>query len=95
MKKSGKNKKQNRKSKTTPQQGASETIDRAKRKSFRTLRNGAISLIVLGGAGAYFYQAYQSDLKERDLSRIGRGTPSKFPCCKYYDIKRQRVRQQA
>ena len=76
MKKSGKNKKQNRKSKTTPPQSTAETIDVAKRKSFRAMRNGAIGLVVLGGAGAYFYSAYQSDKRERDLTRIGRGKPT-------------------
>ena len=76
MRKSGKGKNRAQKKKSAFAKNTNQQIDTQKRKSLSTLRNSAIGLVVLGGASAYFYQAYQSDLEERDLTKIGKGKPT-------------------
>lgn len=76
MRKNAKPKTRLQKKKPVLSNNASEVPDRGKRKTFKIIRNSAIGLILTGGTASYFYNAYQTDLAERDLSKIGRGKPT-------------------
>ncbi len=77
MPKSRKQKSNAHKNKVASNKGATNSsIDKSKRNTLTTFRNSALGLAVVGGAGAYFYGAYQKDLEERDLTKIGRGKPA-------------------
>ena len=75
MRKSNKGKKTNLKKKTKAPAGNPKLPDMDKRSSFSKIRNIAIGLIIAGGVGTYIYGAYQKDLEEKDLTKIGQGTP--------------------
>lgn len=49
--------------------------DLKKRKTLKTLRNTAIGILLLGGAGAYMYRSVLASRLEHDLSELGNGTP--------------------
>lgn len=79
MRKSAKHKQHSNKKKAAPNNGAAKTsqpTDSGKRKTLAALGKTAIVLAAIGGGGFYFYSAYQQDLKERDLTRIGFGKPT-------------------
>lgn len=77
MRKTNKSKPRPQKKKTNSQNSApANGVDQTKRKTLSTLRNSAIGLLLVAGAGTYFYGAYQADLKERDLTQVGRGKPT-------------------
>lgn len=65
------NYKSNKTSKT-----ATQTEDIGRRGVLAQLRNKAIGLVALGGAGAYFYSTYQVYIKEHDLTQVGQGKPT-------------------
>jgi uncharacterized protein HemX len=77
MRKANKNKSKPKNKKAATQNvAAGNDVDKTKRKTLSTLRNSAIGLVLAGGAGTYLYGAYQADLKERDLTQVGRGKPT-------------------
>lgn len=85
MKKSAKNKTANRhkassqaskKRETGTRSDTSAGIDMSKRNFLSMARSSAIGSVVVGAGGFYLYSAYQADLEERDLSKIGNGKPS-------------------
>ena len=76
MRKTGKPKKQARNKKTRPAHNTTAPADENKRRTLSFLTKSAIGLCIAGGTGAYFYNAYQNDLAERDLSKIGNGKPA-------------------
>jgi uncharacterized protein HemX len=77
MRKANKNKSKPKNKKAATQNvAADDHVDQTKRKTLSTLRNSAIGLVLAGGAGSYVYGAYQADLKERDLTQVGRGKPT-------------------
>jgi hypothetical protein len=79
MRKSGKQKPNSNKKKAAPHNGAanaSQVKDATKRNTLAFLGKGLLGFSVIGGGGFYFYNAYQKDLKERDLTRIGFGKPT-------------------
>lgn len=77
MRKKAKSKKPGAKSsKPVNQAAAAEPMDTARRGFIRSVRNGAIGLVVAGGLGAYVVHLYQATSHEHDLSRVGNGTAS-------------------
>lgn len=77
MRKTNKSKSKPQNKKATPKNGAANyEVDKSKRNTLSTLRNSAIGILIAGGAGTYLYGAYQADLKERDLTQVGRGKPT-------------------
>ena len=76
MRKTGKPKKQARNKKPRPAHNATAPADENKRRTLSFLTKSATGLCLAGGTGAYFYTAYQNDLAERDLSKIGNGKPA-------------------
>lgn len=76
MKKANNVKNIKQKKKASQQNKTPDLTDSNKRKTLSTLRNSAIGLVVAGGVGAYLYQAYLADIEERNLTKIGRGTPT-------------------
>ena len=75
MRKSNKGKKSNLKKKASTQEASSKTTDLQKRNSLSKLKNIAIGLIIAGAASTYFYNAFQKDVAEKDLTKIGKGKP--------------------
>lgn len=92
------NKTNNKKSKknVAPPSGA-EVRDAQKRRTLKTVRNSAVSLLVLGGAGAYFYRSVLTSRKEQDLTALGDGTPMIVqihdPSCSLCTALQKEVRQ--
>ncbi len=75
MRKSNKGKKANSKTKAKVSTAAKNSPDIKKRNFLSKIRNASIGLVIAGGIGFYFYSAYQKDLEEKDLTKIGKGTP--------------------
>lgn len=76
MRKSGKNKALDRKKKSNAPTSSASTVNEDKRNTLKSLRNYGLTAVVVAGAGTYLYQAYQADLEERDLTKIGKGKAS-------------------
>ncbi len=76
MRKTGKQKKQTRTKKAKPANNTATSTDENKRRTLSILTKSVLGLCLAGGTGAYFYTAYQNDLAERDLSKIGNGKPA-------------------
>ncbi|MEO0329879.1 MAG: hypothetical protein AAF217_14950 [Pseudomonadota bacterium] len=76
MKKSNKSKAQSRISKVKSQKQKTENIDENRRSILGKLTYLTIGIVGVGGLSTYFYQDYQANAAERDLSRIGQGFPT-------------------
>ena len=65
----------------TPKPNASASVggspDKSSRRGFlKTLRNGTLAAVVVGGGGWYLVREVSAGIRERDLSQIGNGTPT-------------------
>ena len=55
---------------------AASKQETSRRDLFKTIRNGAIAVAVVGGGGWYLVENVRAGVREYDLSRIGNGTPT-------------------